>query len=76
MRSYIHGCDVVLVGFSDFLHDLYFGQTAGVDGAFDGDGSLWVVQGQVLQTAHMITPSVCLQKAKGKPRNQKYRWEF
>lgn len=46
---YVHGGHVALMRFPDLLHHLLLGQTAGLDGALDGDGPLWVVQGQVLQ---------------------------
>lgn len=50
-RTHIHGCDVILVGFPDLLHDLQLGPAAAFNGAFDCDGSLWVVQREVLKAA-------------------------
>lgn len=50
--THIHRCDVVLVSLSDLLHDLHLSLTAGFDGAFNCDGSLWIIQRQVLETAH------------------------
>lgn len=44
VHAYIHGSDVVLIGFSDFLHDLHLSLTTAIDTSFDGDGSLLVVQ--------------------------------
>lgn len=52
VQTHIHSSDVVLIGLSDLLHDLDLGQSAGFNRAFDCDGSLWVVQGQILKTAH------------------------
>lgn len=51
-KTHIHGCDVILVGFPDLLHDLQLGPAAAFNGAFDRDGSLWVVQREVLKAAH------------------------
>lgn len=50
-KTHIHGSDVILVGFPDLLHDLQLGPAAALNGAFDRDGPLWVVQRQVLKTA-------------------------
>lgn len=44
VQAYIHGSDVVLIGFSDFLHDLHLSLTTAINTSFDGDGSLLVVQ--------------------------------
>lgn len=52
VQAYIHGSDVVLIGFSDFLHDLHLSLTTAIDTSFDSDGSLLVVQWQVLKAAH------------------------
>lgn len=51
-KTHIHGCDVILVGFPDLLHDLQLGPAAAFNGAFDRDGSFWVVQREVLKAAH------------------------
>lgn len=48
-RTHAHGCDIVLVGFSHFLHDLLLCFAAVLDGALHCDRSFRVVQGQVLQ---------------------------
>lgn len=50
-KTHIHGSDVILVGFPDLLHDLQLGPAAALNGAFDRDGPLWVVQRQVLKAA-------------------------
>lgn len=50
--THVHGCDVILIGFPDLLHDFHLGSTAALNTAFDCDGSLWVVQCEVLKTAH------------------------
>lgn len=52
VQAYIHGSDVILIGFSDFLHDLRFSLTTAINGSFDGDSSFLVVQWQVLKTVH------------------------
>lgn len=44
VQAYIHGSDVILIGFSDFLHDLRFSLTTAINGSFDSDSSLLVVQ--------------------------------
>lgn len=50
-KTHIHGRNVVLVGFPDLLHDLQLGPAAAFNGAFDSDGSFWVVQREVLKAA-------------------------
>lgn len=71
VQAYIHGSDVILIGFSDFLHDLRFSLTTAINDSFDGDGSLLVVQWQVLETAHTGARRVL--KGESKPF-QKEKW--
>lgn len=48
-RTHAHGCNIVLIGFSHFLHDLLLCFAAVLDRALHCDRSFGVVQGQVLQ---------------------------
>lgn len=50
-KTHVHGCDIILVGFPDLLHDLQLGPAAAFNGAFDRNGSLRVVQREVLKAA-------------------------
>lgn len=49
--THIHGGHVIVIGLTHFLHDLRLGQTTCLDGSLHCDGPLWVVHGQVLESA-------------------------
>lgn len=52
--THIHSSNVVLIGLSDLLHDLHLSLTAGFNSAFNCNGSLRIVQRQVLQTVQIL----------------------
>lgn len=61
LPTYIHGSHIILIGLSDFLHDLLFSSRTCLCWALDCDCSLWVIQSQVLETGEELESLLVIQ---------------
>lgn len=50
-QTHIHGSNVIVICLPHFLHDFLFGQAARFDRALHRNCPLWVIKGQILQSA-------------------------
>lgn len=51
LRTHIHGSDIIVICLPHFLHDFLFGQAARFDRALHRNCPLWVIKGQILESA-------------------------